>query len=83
MLDNADGKFASSKIYSDLKPEDIDALDPKAPHRETDLAVSSAARDPSLKNARIGIVLPPLIYGVGTGSVSLVSLFGAALTDRI
>lgn len=66
MVDGADGKFASTKIYSDIKPEDIEALDPKAPHREIDLVVSAAARDTSL-NARIGIVLPPLIYGLGTG----------------
>lgn len=79
LLDNADGRFASSKIYSDLRPEDIDALDPKAPHREVDLAVSAAARDASLKNARIGIILPPLIYGVGTGPFNKLSIQSPAL----
>jgi len=57
--------YASDKIYSDLDPVDIDATVPDtAPHREIDLAIIRARKEIG-EQAKIVIVLPPLVYGIG------------------
>lgn len=65
LVDNSKGMYASEKIYSDLDPDDIDANVPDtAPHREIDLAIVNARKEIGDK-AKIVIILPPLVYGVG------------------
>ncbi|KAK3058711.1 hypothetical protein LTR09_000276 [Extremus antarcticus] len=65
LVDNSKGMYASRKIYTDLNPADIDASVPEsAPHREIDLAIVRARKELGEK-AKIVIVLPPLVYGIG------------------
>lgn len=65
LVDNSRGMYASDKIYSDKDPEDIDRTVPDtAPHREIDLAILRARKEIGTK-AKIVIILPPLVYGVG------------------
>ncbi|KAK3722996.1 hypothetical protein LTR37_002142 [Vermiconidia calcicola] len=65
LVDNSKGMYASDKIYTDKDPADVDVNVPDtAPHREIDLAIIKARKDIGAK-AKIVIVLPPLIYGVG------------------
>lgn len=60
--DDAKGQYPGDKIYSDDKPEDIDALPDTAPHRDVDLAIVKAQKKLG-SDARITIMIPPLIYG--------------------
>lgn len=60
--DDAKGSFKSETIYSDDGPEQIDTLSDSAPHRSIDLAIIRARK--RLTNAKIAIILPPVIYGV-------------------
>lgn len=65
LVDNSKGMYASDKIYTDKDPVDIDTNVPDtAPHREIDLEIIKARKDLGTK-AKIVIILPPLIYGVG------------------
>lgn len=65
LVDNSKGMFASEMIYTDKDPGFIDSNVPDtAPHREIDLAILKARKELGEK-AKIVIVLPPLIYGVG------------------
>jgi nucleoside-diphosphate-sugar epimerase len=65
LVDNSKGMYASEKIYTDKDPADVDANVPDtAPHREIDLAILKARKELGTK-AKIVIILPPLIYGVG------------------
>jgi nucleoside-diphosphate-sugar epimerase len=54
----------SDRIYSDDNMADINTLDPAQPHRDVDLEIMKVAAEGKITTA---IVLPPLIYGVGTG----------------
>ncbi|OCK76829.1 NAD(P)-binding protein [Lepidopterella palustris CBS 459.81] len=60
--DHALGEFKGEKVYSDDKPEDIDALPDDAPHRPIDLAIVNAAKELGEK-AKLAIMIPPTIYG--------------------
>lgn len=65
LVDNSRGMYASDKIYTDKDPEDVDKNVPDtAPHREIDLALLKARKEIGTK-AKIIIILPPLVYGVG------------------
>lgn len=65
LVDNSKGMYASDTIYTDKDPAFIDANVPDtAPHREVDLAILKA-RNQIGEKAKIVIILPPLIYGVG------------------
>lgn len=65
LVDNSKGMYASETIFTDLDPDDIDAKVPDtAPHREIDLAILRGRKEIGEK-AKIVIVLPPLVYGVG------------------
>ncbi|CAF3814976.1 unnamed protein product [Adineta steineri] len=76
------GKKGSGIVFSDLNPDQINGLADKQPHRNVDLLIINAADgNPLLKTA---IVLPPTIYGIGTGpfnrdSVQLPLLVRAAI----
>ncbi|EKD13267.1 uncharacterized protein L3040_007344 [Drepanopeziza brunnea f. sp. 'multigermtubi'] len=70
LTDKADGAFKSDQIYEDDRPADIDAIDDAAPHRMVDLAILSRRRELGA-GAKISIVLPPVIYGLGKASGKL------------
>jgi len=61
--DDSKGQYKGEKIYSDDKPEDIDALPDTASHRLIDLAILKARKELGTK-AKLAIMIPPLIYGV-------------------
>ncbi|EXJ93415.1 hypothetical protein A1O1_01807 [Capronia coronata CBS 617.96] len=64
ITDGGHGERMSDKIYEDDKPETIDSIADNAPHRSIDLAILKRRRELGTK-AKISIVLPPVIYGVG------------------
>ena len=65
LVDNSKGMYASDKIYTDKDPQDVDDSVPdSAPHRQIDLAILRARKEIGTK-AKIVIILPPLVYGVG------------------
>lgn len=72
ITDTSNGKFIGGAIYEDDKPEAIDALPDSAPHRSIDLVIIKARKELA-PHAKISIVLPPLIYGVGkeSGRISI------------
>ncbi len=85
IFEHVRGKKGSDKVYNDLDPDQINSLPDKAPHRNVDLfVINSADANPLLKSV---IVLPPLIYGIGTGlfnrtSIQLPCLVRAALKRK-
>jgi nucleoside-diphosphate-sugar epimerase len=76
------GKKGSDIVYTDLDPAQINSLPDEKPYRNIDLfIINSADANPLLKTV---IIIPPLIYGFGTGlfnrtSVQLPCLIKAAL----
>ncbi|EPY53056.1 NAD dependent epimerase/dehydratase [Schizosaccharomyces cryophilus OY26] len=64
LSDNSAGAFKSDMVFEDDKPEDIDALPDSAPHRTIDLAIVRRRKILG-KRAKIAIMIPPVIYGVG------------------
>lgn len=62
--DNSNSEYASEKIYEDDKPETVDSIADDAPHRSVDLAILKRRNELGDK-AKISIVLPPVIYGLG------------------
>jgi nucleoside-diphosphate-sugar epimerase len=76
------GYKGSDTVYSDLNPDQINSIPDEQFHRDVDLfVIHSADVNPLLKSV---IVIPPLIYGIGTGlfnriSVQLPVLIRAAL----
>ena len=82
IAENVRGKKGSGEVYNDLDPDQINGLPDKALHRNVDLfVINSADANPLLKSV---IIIPPLIYGIGTGlfnrnSIQVPSLVRAAL----
>jgi nucleoside-diphosphate-sugar epimerase len=64
ITDGSNGDHVSGMVYEDDKPEQIDSLADDAPHRSIDLAILKSRRELGT-NAKISIVLPPVIYGLG------------------
>ncbi|GAA5876274.1 hypothetical protein JCM1840_003601 [Sporobolomyces johnsonii] len=63
-----------SIIFSDKNPKQFDELVPdEAPHRDVDLLIKDAVEKKAL-NAKITIILPPLIYGRGSGPFNKISI---------
>lgn len=62
LSDNSNGEYKSDMVYSDKKPEDMDARPDSASHRSIDLVILEARRRLGMK-AKLFIMLPPLIYG--------------------
>ncbi|KAF7303425.1 hypothetical protein MIND_00571100 [Mycena indigotica] len=84
LTDNAKGQFASEKIYQDEDCTDIRAIPTSYVHRETDNMIMQASIDGYVRGY---VVMPPLIYGRGTGlfsrtSVQIPALIRAALKLR-
>ncbi|KAK1707119.1 hypothetical protein CaCOL14_011836 [Colletotrichum acutatum] len=67
ITDGSNGDHKSEKVFQDDKPETIDSIADDAPHRSIDLAILKARSEFGNK-AKISIVLPPIIYGVGKGN---------------
>jgi nucleoside-diphosphate-sugar epimerase len=67
ITDASDGKHMSDKIHEDDKPEKIDSIADNAPHRSIDLAILKKRKELGAK-AKISIVLPPVVYGLGKGN---------------
>lgn len=63
LSDDSNGEYKSDMVYSDKRPEDLDARPDSASHRGIDLAIIQARQRLGLK-AKLFIMLPPLIYGV-------------------
>ena len=78
LADPHHGDVESTKIFDDLKPEEIDDLDPKQPHRGIDILVRDKAKQLAAK-AKTAIILPPNIYGIGSGPVNQISIQTPAL----
>ncbi|KAJ7930872.1 hypothetical protein B0H13DRAFT_876111 [Mycena leptocephala] len=81
LTDNAQGQFASEKIYEDIDCADIRAIPKNYVHREADSMISEASVEGYIRGY---VVMPPLIYGRGTGpfsrtSVQIPALIRAAL----
>ncbi|RDL30389.1 NAD(P)-binding protein [Venustampulla echinocandica] len=64
ITDNSNGEYVCDKIYTDDTPKDIDGVADNAPHRSIDLAILKRRKELGAK-AKISIVFPPLIYGLG------------------
>jgi nucleoside-diphosphate-sugar epimerase len=64
ITDGSNGDHASDTIYQDDRPEMIDSIADDAPHRAVDLAILRSRSKLGAK-AKISIVLPPVIYGLG------------------
>lgn len=63
-----------SIYFSDEKPEQFDNLVPDhAPHRDVDLLIKKAVEEKRV-NAKVSIMLPPCIYGRGTGPFNQISI---------
>lgn len=57
----------STKIFRDNTAEEVDSLPDDALHRDVDLLIKHAVDNDEIGKARVAIVLPSLVYGVGTG----------------
>ncbi|GAA6018740.1 hypothetical protein JCM11491_003431 [Sporobolomyces phaffii] len=63
-----------SIYFSDERPQQFDNLVPDhAPHRDVDLLIKDAVENKKV-NARVSIMLPPNIYGRGTGPFNQISI---------
>ncbi|GAA5911860.1 hypothetical protein JCM6882_005220 [Rhodosporidiobolus microsporus] len=64
----------ASVVFNDKDPPKFDTLIPdEAPHRTIDLTIKHAAESGKL-NAKISILFPPLIYGIGSGPYNQTSI---------
>lgn len=62
LSDDSRSAYKSDVVYSDKKPQALDARPDSASHRSIDLAIIKARKELGTK-AKVFIVLPPLIYG--------------------
>jgi nucleoside-diphosphate-sugar epimerase len=63
--DDYKGAYKSNKTFWNNKADDIDALPDNAVHWEVDLAILEMRRSLG-RGVRIAIMVPPMIYGVGS-----------------
>ena len=65
LAEDVRGKKGSNTVYNDLDPNQINSLPIDQIHRNVDLfVINSAQANPHLKSV---IIIPPVIYGFGTG----------------
>jgi nucleoside-diphosphate-sugar epimerase len=84
LSDDSNGEYKSDMIYSDKKPDDLDARPDSASHRLIDLAIIKA-RQRLGKQAKIFIMLPPMIYGVtqhGRLSIQIITMARFAIKHK-
>jgi len=90
LTDKAAGMYATDTIYSDLDPDQIEALPATALHRDVDLTIVEADKQGYV---RAHIVMPSTIYGFASGplidagvsnrhSIQIPNLIRAALDRR-
>ncbi|GAA5853015.1 hypothetical protein JCM8547_004769 [Rhodosporidiobolus lusitaniae] len=62
-------------VFNDKNPEQFDKLldEEKSPHRKEDMAIKRAV-DSGKLNAKVSIILPPTIFGVGSGPFNTISI---------
>lgn len=83
MSDEANGAFGPSKLYDDTTPDDMDSVPDDAPHRAVDLVLRDFAKTEAEKyNAQVGIMMPCLIYGIGSGPFNRLSIQVPTLVKR-
>lgn len=68
------GNETSTKFYSDIDNKDVDSLPDSAYHRNVDLIIKRAVDAKQLGSSKVAIMLPPLIYGLGTGPFNRTSI---------
>ena len=77
ILEDTRGKKGSDVVYNDLNPDQINGLPDSQIHRDIDLFIANeGAANPMLKTA---IMIPPTIYGIGTGPFHRTSIQFPAL----
>ncbi|TFK49690.1 NAD(P)-binding protein [Heliocybe sulcata] len=64
VVDNAEGKYATDNLYSDLDIAKIEALDSKQPHRWVDEVIAAADDEGYV---RTHIILPSMVFGIASG----------------
>ncbi|PPQ71191.1 hypothetical protein CVT24_010009 [Panaeolus cyanescens] len=64
LSDNAQGRFAADRIYSDLNIPQLESLPKTQPHRVVDLSLVEADKEGYVKTY---IILPCTIYGIAKG----------------
>ncbi|ATZ45889.1 hypothetical protein BCIN_01g05880 [Botrytis cinerea B05.10] len=83
-----DARISKCDLFTDLDPEGIDQrVSDSAPHRNVDLFIRDElanAHSERENNASVAILLPPIIYGLGTGpfnkfSISVPALYRATI----
>lgn len=84
LCDDSGGEYASDIVYSDTKPEDLDARPDSSSHRAIDLAIISARKSLGTK-AKLFIMIPPLIYGAthhNRVSIQIVTMARFAMKNK-
>lgn len=61
--DRSISAYKQERVYSDKDRSGVDSVPDDAPHRSIDLAVLKAQKEFG-ENAKIVIIIPPLIYGI-------------------
>ncbi|PQE10337.1 hypothetical protein CJF32_00000875 [Rutstroemia sp. NJR-2017a WRK4] len=78
-----DARISKGTLYSDSDPAKIDQQVPdSAIHRSIDIAIRDQLANPQSEkehNARVAILIPPIVYGIGTGPFNNVSITVPAL----
>ncbi|KAH9856647.1 NAD-P-binding protein [Lenzites betulinus] len=74
LMDDAQGAYASEKIYSDLDLASIEALSPTAIHRPVDLTIVAADE---AGYVRTHIIMPSVVFGVATNKIAAAGLANA------
>ena len=64
IVDKSDGEYITDDIFEDDKPKTIDSIADDAPHRDIDLTILKHRKALGAK-AKISIMFPPVVYGVG------------------
>ncbi|KAM0751789.1 NAD(P)-binding protein [Meredithblackwellia eburnea MCA 4105] len=87
LMDKSDGSETSDVIYSDTEPGKIDSLPEGSSHKAAHKLISETLRSRTLGSTRLAVVLPGLIYGVGSGPFNKLSsqvpgIIREALKDR-
>ncbi|KAM0751121.1 NAD(P)-binding protein [Meredithblackwellia eburnea MCA 4105] len=74
LKDGGEGISDEAHHYSDDRPQEIDALPDNAFHRDVDLLIKTAVESGKIGEARVTIIIPPIIHGLGTGPFNNISI---------
>lgn len=70
LADDSAGNRVNDFVFDDADPSGIDGLPDTAPHRQIDLAIVRK-REALGSKAKIALMIPPVIYGVGSDGARL------------